>query len=84
MHAKAVSVDGRASAVGSANLDITTSYWESEAMLIVEDAEVVRAFEARIDQLMAGSTRVDREEPTWRSLAQRRAWMRHSPGVLSI
>jgi phosphatidylserine/phosphatidylglycerophosphate/cardiolipin synthase-like enzyme len=84
VHAKALSVDGRACAVGSANLDITASYWESEAMLVVEDVELVRGFEAQIDALMAASTRVDREDATWQRLAQRRAWMRHWPGVLSI
>jgi hypothetical protein len=53
-------------------------------MLIVEDAELVRGFEAEIDRLMAGSTRVDRQDPTWQRLAERRAWMRHWPGVLTV
>jgi phosphatidylserine/phosphatidylglycerophosphate/cardiolipin synthase-like enzyme/nucleotide-binding universal stress UspA family protein len=84
VHAKAMSVDGLRCTVGSANLDITASYWESEVLLLVEDAAVVRVFEARIDTLMAGSTRVDRSDPAWRRAADRRAWMRYWPGVLSV
>jgi phosphatidylserine/phosphatidylglycerophosphate/cardiolipin synthase-like enzyme len=36
VHAKAMSVDGRVCAVGSANLDVTAGYWESELLLVVE------------------------------------------------
>lgn len=84
VHAKVMSVDGRVCSVGSANLDITAGYWENELMLIVEDPAIVRGLEARIDQLTAGSARVDREEPAWRQTARRRDWMRHWPGVLSV
>ena len=51
VHAKALSADGVACAVGSANLDITASYWESEVLLVVEDSTVACALEARVDQL---------------------------------
>lgn len=84
VHAKVMSADGRACAVGSANLDVTASYWESELLLVVEDEAVTRALEARLDALIAGSVRVDREDPAWQRLARRREWMRHWPGVLSI
>ena len=84
VHAKALSADGVACAVGSANLDITASYWESEVLLVVEDATVARAFEARVDQLIAGSERVDSDDPEWQATALRRQWMRRWPGVLSV
>jgi cardiolipin synthase A/B len=84
VHAKALSADGRACTVGSANLDVTASYWESEVVLVVEDSAEVGAFEAKIDALMAASARIDRDDPAWQRLARRRAWMRHWPGVLSI
>lgn len=84
VHAKAMSVDGLRCAVGSANLDITASYWESELLLVVEDRTLAREFESRIDILMAGSMPMNREDPAWRQLAKRRAWMRHWPGVLSV
>lgn len=84
VHAKAMSVDGLRCTVGSANLDITASYWESELLLLTEDAAITRAFEARVDALMASSVRVQKEDPTWRQRALRREWMRHWPGVLSV
>ena len=84
VHAKALSADGRVCAVGSANLDVTASYWESELLLLVEDDLVARAFEASVDALMAGSVRLNRDDPAWQRLARRREWFRHWPGVLSI
>jgi len=83
VHAKAMSADGLRCTVGSANMDITASYWESELLLVVEDAALARAFEAKLDALMAGSTPVTRDDPGWKQLAERRSWMRHWPGVLS-
>jgi phosphatidylserine/phosphatidylglycerophosphate/cardiolipin synthase-like enzyme len=84
VHAKAMSVDGDRCAVGSANLDITASYWESELMLLVEDEALARAFEAQIDRLTAGSIRMNRDDAVWQQLAKRRAWMRHWPGLLAL
>ena len=84
VHAKAMSADGRVCAVGSANLDVTASYWESELLLVVEDESIARAFEGRVDELLAGSVRVDREDPVWQRLAREREWLHHWPGVLSI
>ncbi len=84
VHAKVMSADGRVCSVGSANLDITAGYWENEVMLIVEDESVTRALETRIDQLIAGSQPVDRNDRRWQRTARRRQWMRHWPGVLSV
>jgi phosphatidylserine/phosphatidylglycerophosphate/cardiolipin synthase-like enzyme len=84
VHAKAMSADGRVCAVGSANLDVTAGYWESELLLVVEDEVIVRAVEARLDELIAGSDRVDPNDPEWRDRAQHRQWMRYWPGVLSV
>ena len=84
VHAKLMSVDGRACAVGSANMDITGGYWESELLLLVEDARVAEATEAHVGRLIAASRRVERDDPVWRQLARRREWLRHWPGVLSV
>jgi phosphatidylserine/phosphatidylglycerophosphate/cardiolipin synthase-like enzyme len=84
VHAKVMSVDGRVCSVGSANLDITAGYWENEVMLVVEDESITRALETRIDQLIAGSQPVDRNDQRWQRTARRRQWMRHWPGVLSV
>ena len=72
VHAKAMSADGLRCAVGSANMDITASYWESELLLVVEDDVLARGFEAKLDALMAGSTAVSRDDPAWQE-ARRRA-----------
>jgi phosphatidylserine/phosphatidylglycerophosphate/cardiolipin synthase-like enzyme len=79
-----MSVDGRVCAVGSANMDITAGYWESELVLLVEDPAIAAALEARIEELVAGSERVDRNDPAWQASARQRQWMRHWPGVLSV
>jgi phosphatidylserine/phosphatidylglycerophosphate/cardiolipin synthase-like enzyme len=84
VHAKAISADGLRCTAGSANLDITASYWESELVLLVEDASLAREFESQIESLIAGSLQVRSDDPAWRELASRRAWMRHWPGVLSV
>jgi phosphatidylserine/phosphatidylglycerophosphate/cardiolipin synthase-like enzyme len=83
VHAKAMSADGRVCAVGSANMDVTGSYWEDELLLVVEDPAIARSFEARMDELIAGSVQVNRDDPDWQRLARRREWLRHWPGVLS-
>lgn len=84
VHAKVVSADGRVCAVGSANLDITAGYWENEVLLAVEDASVAGALEARIEALLAGSVRVERDDPQWQAQAKRRAWMRYWPSLFSM
>jgi phosphatidylserine/phosphatidylglycerophosphate/cardiolipin synthase-like enzyme len=84
VHAKLTSVDGRVCSVGSANLDVTAGYWESELVLIVEDPPTAAALEARVDRLLAQSQRVDPTDPEWQKLSKRREWMRRWPGVMSV
>jgi phosphatidylserine/phosphatidylglycerophosphate/cardiolipin synthase-like enzyme len=84
VHAKVMIADGRVCAVGSANMDITAGYWESELLLVVEDAGIAGALESRVDQLIADSVRVDRNDLEWQRLVKWREWMRYWPGVLSI
>ena len=84
VHAKLVSVDGLRCSVGSANLDITSAYWESELLLVLEDAALTAALELRLEALLQQSLRIDREDPAWQQLARRRAWLRHWPGVLAL
>jgi phosphatidylserine/phosphatidylglycerophosphate/cardiolipin synthase-like enzyme len=82
VHAKTMSVDGRVCAVGSANLDVTAGYWESELVIVIEDQAIATGVEARFDELLATSRRID-EDPDWRHRADLRRWMRYWPGVLS-
>lgn len=84
VHAKVLTVDGRACTVGSANLDVTASYWESELLLVTEDPALVRDYEATLAALLDRTPKVDRDDPAWREKARARRWMAHWPGVLSI
>jgi cardiolipin synthase len=84
VHAKVMSVDGERCAVGSANLDVTSAYWESELSIVIEDPVVAQALEAKIDALVSSSAPIERGDPARRMRAAMRAWMRHWPGVLSF
>jgi cardiolipin synthase len=84
VHAKLCSFDGQRATVGSANLDVTSSYWESELLLVLDDPRLALGLEAQIEALLAGADRVDPKDPKWQEGAHRRSWMRHWPGVLSV
>lgn len=84
VHAKMMCADRRVVAVGSANMDITGGYWETELLLLVEDESVVATLQTRLDALFADSVAVSRDDPQWQQLASAREWLRHWPGVLSI
>ena len=72
VHAKLVSVDGLATSIGSANLDATASFWESEANIVVQDVEFARGVEATLQELIDGSIALDPESEYWkRERAQR-------------
>jgi len=47
VHAKVVAADGRVASIGSANFDATASYWEREAVVIVEDEAFTAGLEAK-------------------------------------
>lgn len=84
VHAKWVSVDGRLAAMGSANVDISSAYWESEVMLVVRDHARVGEVEAWIDTLLATSVRTDRDDPEWKRRVSYRSWISHNwPSILS-
>ncbi len=84
VHAKAMSIDARVCTVGSANFDVTATYWENEVVLLVEDPSVARAFESRVDEWLRASTPVDPRSDDWRRRAEQRRWMRYWPGMLSV
>lgn len=72
VHAKILSTDGKVCSIGSANLDATASFWESEANVVVEDPTFVAGLEAQLRELIAGSLRLDPESEYWkRERAQR-------------
>lgn len=75
VHAKLLVCDTELAAVGSANLDVTAAYWESEALLVVHDAAFTGRLLAELEPLLAGSRRIDRHDARWRAEAGQRAWV---------
>ncbi len=73
LHAKLVCADGLVCTVGSANLDIASGYWESESLLVIEDARVAKDLEAQLEDLLHETARIDPLDPTWQSHASWRA-----------
>ena len=72
VHAKIVSVDGLVTSIGSANLDAAASFWESEANVVVENAEFASGVEAELQGLIDGSVALDLGSEYWkRERAQR-------------
>lgn len=83
VHAKIVSVDGIAISVGSANLDATASFWESESNIVVEDAAFAGDVERRLQALIDDSVLLDPESEYWkRERAQRAVVTTLWPGSL--
>jgi phosphatidylserine/phosphatidylglycerophosphate/cardiolipin synthase-like enzyme len=83
VHAKIVSVDGLVTSIGSANLDATASFWESEANIVVQDAEFAGSVESRLQKLIDGSVELDPESEYWkRERAQRAVVATLWPGTL--
>lgn len=83
VHAKLVCADGRVVALGSANLDVTAGYWESEALVLIDDARLAAEVEAEVDALRLGSPAIDPSDAKWRDGAALRAWLgRVWPSVL--
>lgn len=72
VHAKIVSIDGEVTSIGSANLDATASFWESEANVVVQDPSFASEVEADLRTLIDGSVPLDPESEYWaRERAQR-------------
>ncbi|MFI5298819.1 MAG: phosphatidylserine/phosphatidylglycerophosphate/cardiolipin synthase family protein, partial [Polyangiales bacterium] len=84
VHAKVLIADGEIATIGSANLDLTAAYWESEALVVIEEAGFVRDLEAQVEALLVSSPRVTSDDPRRLEHATRREWLaKHWPtGVL--
>jgi phosphatidylserine/phosphatidylglycerophosphate/cardiolipin synthase-like enzyme len=83
VHAKLYIRDADLVASGSANLDVTSAYWESEALVLVHDAGLARRTLAQIDGMLAHSRRVDVHGPAWADAESRREWLsRHWPNLI--
>jgi cardiolipin synthase len=92
VHMKAMLVDGRALALGSANFDFWSYRFQQEVMGIVTDPAVVADFQRRVFEVDLQAARPrDGEVPPWRGrlaslrLASiERAWRLVSPGAAPL
>ncbi|MFZ5440601.1 MAG: phospholipase D-like domain-containing protein [Myxococcota bacterium] len=83
VHAKLYVRDEELVAVGSANLDVTSAFWESEALLLVHDAAFARRALSQLEGLFAFSRRVDVTGPGWADTEARREWLsRNWPNLM--
>jgi len=73
VHAKLVSIDGQVTSIGSANLDATASFWESEANVVVQDPEFASDVEAKLQKLIDGSVQLDPDSEYWKRERTQRA-----------
>jgi len=72
VHAKMMTADGEIASVGSANLDATASYWEREAVIIIENRQHVRSVESEIQKMMQGSYKIDLDSDYWKNESRQR------------
>jgi phosphatidylserine/phosphatidylglycerophosphate/cardiolipin synthase-like enzyme len=83
VHAKLYTRDEDLVAIGSANVDVTSAYWESEALVLVHDEAFARATIATLDGLLAQSRRVDLQAQSWALTESRRDWLgRNWPSLM--
>jgi phosphatidylserine/phosphatidylglycerophosphate/cardiolipin synthase-like enzyme len=73
VHAKIVSIDGEVTSIGSANLDATASFWESEANLVVQDPAFAEGVESYLQKLIDGSVPLDPDSEYWKRERTQRA-----------
>ncbi len=65
VHAKLVLMDRRVLALGSANLDVTAGYWESEALVVIEDDPEVARVAAELERWFLPSRPIEKNDPRW-------------------
>lgn len=83
VHAKLLVRDGADVAIGSANVDVTSAYWESEALLVVHDQGFAQTTLAALAPVLAEARRVDVGTGDWASQHSRREWLgRHWPSIV--
>lgn len=73
VHAKILVRDGEEAAVGSANFDVTSAFWESEALLVVHQRAAVALLMAQLEPLLVAARKVDAADAAWQREAEQRA-----------
>lgn len=83
VHAKMFVRDDDAVSIGSANTDVTSAYWESEAMLVVHDRAFVKQALEELGALLRAARPIDASSASWREVQARREWLsRNWPTII--
>jgi len=72
VHAKLLTADDRYVSLGSANLDITASYWEREANVLVDDPRIVRALNKQLGSIVRKGIKLETSSSEWKKEAPQR------------
>lgn len=72
VHAKLITADSRYVSIGSANLDITASYWEREANVFIDDARVVKSLDKQLASMVKQGIKLDTSSSAWKKEAPQR------------
>ncbi len=75
VHAKLMVRDEDTVAVGSANTDVTSAYWESEAVLVVHHPDFAKSTLQELQLLLTAARPVDLRTGSWKEVAARREWL---------
>ncbi len=73
VHAKVMVVDGRLVCLGSANLDVTASYWERELNVLAESRRFASVVQDWIDGLLRDAITLDLDSEEWQRERAERA-----------
>jgi phosphatidylserine/phosphatidylglycerophosphate/cardiolipin synthase-like enzyme len=72
VHAKLVTADGRFASIGSANLDVTASYWEREANVFIDDTKVVSKLDRKFKRMFKSAIELNTSSKEWKREANQR------------
>lgn len=84
VHSKLVVVDGHLSVLGSHNLDIASCYWESELMLVLDDASLAGRLLGWLRSCESTAVVFHGQAPAWRQSTRQPGWLsRNWPSLLT-
>lgn len=72
VHAKLITADSRYVSLGSANLDITASYWEREANVFIDDISLVKSLDRKLGAMAKSGIKIDTASAQWKREAPQR------------
>ena len=72
VHAKLITADGRFASLGSANLDVTASYWERESNALIDDEVLIQSLNRQLGRMIKNGIKLDTTSVEWKREAPQR------------